>query len=131
MLLLLNALALEQITLFSLILIVTFIGGYVRDFITSFEKTENKMRMYFGKILVSALAMAILMFLFGEALVAAVGVRIFLGICFIAGMASYSIIPLFFTIEGLTKIVTLISAIRKAVGTAIGDSIKGDDNNGK
>ncbi len=85
------------------------------------------MRVYFEKIFASALGMSILLFFFGEGLIVAIGVKYFLGVCFIAGMASYSVLPLFFTLEGLTKLVRFFGEVRGGIVEGIKKGIKEED----
>lgn len=98
----------QAIIEFLVLFVFSFFGSYTQDFLTILNKKNSKIR--YCKVLVSALGMAILTWAASDIALTHVSSKVYMGINFLLGLMSYSIITQINSFEGLFKLLKTIKA---------------------
>jgi len=93
----------QMIIEFLIIFVSNFAGSYTNDFLTIVQKKNSRIR--YNKVLISALGMAILSWAGSEIALTHMSSKLYIGLNFLFGLMSYSILSQLNSIEGLIKFI--------------------------
>lgn len=102
----------QMVIEFLIIFVSNFAGSYTNDFLTIIQKKNCGIR--YNKVLISAFGMAILSWAGSEIALAHMSSKLYIGLNFLLGLMSYSIITQLNSIEGLIKFIMKCMKVLKA-----------------
>lgn len=100
----------QKIIEFLIIFVLNFVGSYAKDFLDMVKKKNSCHKIQYNKVLISAFGMAILSWAGSDIALKHISSKVFMGVNFLLGLMSYSILTQINTLEGLMKFAKTLKA---------------------